>query len=52
METSELVENPVALLVHLATFQFLLQAAGHTDLVHLDGGMNAWRAAGLPVVKP
>ena len=30
----------------------VLQAAGLTDLVHLDGGMNAWRAAGLPVVKP
>ena len=26
-----------------------LAAAGHTDLIHLDGGMTAWRAAGLPM---
>lgn len=28
-----------------------LQQLGFTNLVHLDGGLTAWRAAGLPVEK-
>lgn len=28
-----------------------LRAAGFSDLRHLDGDMNAWQAADLPVVK-
>lgn len=30
----------------------VLQRAGFTNLVHLDGGMQAWAATGLPVSKP
>jgi rhodanese-related sulfurtransferase len=29
-----------------------LQRLGFTNLVHLDGGITAWRAAGLSVTKP
>ena len=29
----------------------LLQAAGFEDVVSLDGGLPAWRAANLPTVK-
>jgi len=28
-----------------------LQAAGHGHLTHLEGGIQAWKAAGLPVVR-
>ena len=28
-----------------------LRAAGFSDLRHLDGDMNAWQAADLPIVK-
>ena len=28
-----------------------LQAAGHGDLTHLAGGIQAWKAAGLPVIR-
>ncbi|QDS88072.1 putative polyketide biosynthesis zinc-dependent hydrolase BaeB [Rosistilla ulvae] len=30
----------------------VLQAAGFKDVVNLTGGYNAWKAAGLPSVKP
>jgi rhodanese-related sulfurtransferase len=26
----------------------MLQQLGYTDVAHLDGGFNAWKAAGLP----
>ena len=29
----------------------LLAAAGHADVVSLDGGLTAWQAGGLPTVK-
>jgi rhodanese-related sulfurtransferase len=28
-----------------------LLAAGHTDVANLDGGINAWKAAGLPLIR-
>jgi rhodanese-related sulfurtransferase len=28
-----------------------LVAAGHAHVVNLDGGLNAWKAAGLPVIR-
>lgn len=28
-----------------------LQAAGHDHLTHLAGGIQAWKAAGLPVIR-
>lgn len=28
-----------------------LQALGHTHLTHLAGGLQAWKAAGLPVIR-
>jgi rhodanese-related sulfurtransferase len=28
-----------------------LQAAGHGHLTHLAGGIQAWKAAGLPVIR-
>jgi rhodanese-related sulfurtransferase len=28
-----------------------LQAAGHGQLTHLAGGIQAWKAAGLPVIR-
>jgi rhodanese-related sulfurtransferase len=28
-----------------------LQAAGHGQLTHLAGGLQAWKAAGLPVIR-
>ena len=28
-----------------------LQAAGHGHLTHLAGGLQAWKAAGLPVIR-
>ena len=28
-----------------------LQAAGHGELTHLAGGIQAWKAAGLPVIR-
>lgn len=28
-----------------------LQAAGHAQLTHLAGGLQAWKAAGLPVIR-
>jgi rhodanese-related sulfurtransferase len=28
-----------------------LQAAGHVHLTHLAGGLQAWKAAGLPVIR-
>jgi len=28
-----------------------LQAAGHGELTHLAGGLQAWKAAGLPVIR-
>ncbi len=28
-----------------------LQAAGHAHLTHLAGGIQAWKAAGLPVIR-
>jgi len=28
-----------------------LQAAGHSHLTHLAGGIQAWKAAGLPVIR-
>lgn len=28
-----------------------LQAAGHLHLTHLAGGLQAWKAAGLPVIR-
>jgi hydroxyacylglutathione hydrolase len=30
----------------------LLQQRGNHDIMQVDGGMNAWRAAGLPTVSP
>ena len=30
----------------------LLQKMGYTNVSHLDGGMNAWKAAGRPVEEP
>jgi rhodanese-related sulfurtransferase len=27
-----------------------LQEMGHTNVAHLDGGINAWKAAGQPTV--
>ena len=29
----------------------MLEAAGFTDVVSLDGGQTAWQAAGLPIAK-
>ncbi|MFP5482704.1 MAG: rhodanese-like domain-containing protein, partial [Gammaproteobacteria bacterium] len=29
----------------------VLKAAGYTDVFVLDGGINAWKEAGLPVKK-
>ena len=29
-----------------------LLAAGHTKVFHLEGGLAAWQAAGLPVTRP
>jgi rhodanese-related sulfurtransferase len=29
----------------------LLQQRGHTNLTELNGGLAAWEAAGLPVIK-
>jgi rhodanese-related sulfurtransferase len=26
-----------------------LKAVGYSDVAHLDGGLNAWKAAGRPV---
>ncbi|WP_296002193.1 rhodanese-like domain-containing protein [Rugamonas sp.] len=34
-----------------ATAAGLLQKAGFTDVVNLDGGVTAWKAAGLPLVN-
>ncbi len=28
-----------------------LVAAGHTNVVNLEGGINAWKAAGLPLIR-
>jgi rhodanese-related sulfurtransferase len=28
-----------------------LLAAGHTQVANLDGGINAWKAAGLPLIR-
>ena len=28
-----------------------LQAAGHGELTHLAGGIQAWKAAGLPIIR-
>jgi rhodanese-related sulfurtransferase len=28
-----------------------LVAAGHQHVINLDGGLNAWKAAGLPVIR-
>lgn len=28
-----------------------LIAAGHADVINLDGGINAWKAAGLPLIR-
>lgn len=28
-----------------------LLAAGHTDVANLEGGINAWKAAGLPLIR-
>jgi rhodanese-related sulfurtransferase len=28
-----------------------LVAAGHPHVINLDGGLNAWKAAGLPVIR-
>jgi 3-mercaptopyruvate sulfurtransferase SseA len=28
-----------------------LQAAGHKHITHLAGGIQAWKAAGLPVIR-
>ncbi len=28
-----------------------LQALGHAHLTHLAGGLQAWKAAGLPVIR-
>jgi rhodanese-related sulfurtransferase len=29
----------------------MLQEMGYTNIAHLDGGMNAWKAAGKPIVS-
>jgi rhodanese-related sulfurtransferase len=29
-----------------------LKEMGYTNIAHIDGGMNAWKAAGLPVEEP
>jgi rhodanese-related sulfurtransferase len=28
-----------------------LVAAGHPHVINLEGGINAWKAAGLPVIR-
>ena len=28
-----------------------LVAAGHADVINLEGGINAWKAAGLPIIR-
>ena len=28
-----------------------LVAAGHAEVVNLEGGINAWKAAGLPIIR-
>ncbi len=28
-----------------------LQAAGHHEVTHLAGGLQAWKAAGLPLIR-
>jgi rhodanese-related sulfurtransferase len=28
-----------------------LVAAGHDQVINLDGGLNAWKAAGLPLIR-
>lgn len=29
-----------------------LKEMGYTNIAHIDGGMNAWKAAGLPIEQP